>query len=445
MNSFPIRRMQLPGDGSSMSPSAEPLTKRRKSGPAGLLFPDGNLSIGGAVFALICTSVGSGIVAVPRALSIAGWGAGLLMLALCAAASTLSLHCLFECMRAQPTAASYQSLVRLALPRSAVIAVEISTGVLLLGAIGTSLLLAMHVLRSAEMFAGVSPCSPDMLSLGLLIAALPLCLPRNFAALEWLNLVNFVARLLVVAIICGASFYVIGHHRWKLWEHEFPTLKISAVTSLSSALASFPLMLYMFFCQISAPQLFSELKVRHRSHASLAGFTASLLSFALYGAVGLLGYGAFGAGTEGDILVQLANVHAADSVMLLGQALFGMVLLSSTPLVLTPLRTMAVGWLFGDDTRVEKLEMSTHVAVTAVLLSLALLVARLVPWVDVLMGILGATCVTFLGFTVPGMLVLHSPNGAVSKIYGWALIGGGVGCTPLCLGVLIRQLLENSF
>ena len=50
------------------------------------------------------------------------------------------------------------------------------------------LLLAMHVIQSAELALGVPTLGENRHAAGLLILGLLVCLPRNFASLSWVNL-----------------------------------------------------------------------------------------------------------------------------------------------------------------------------------------------------------------------------------------------------------------
>jgi len=434
----------------------DPLIKRKVDDDH--LEPDrGQLGLPGAVLALLCTCVGGGIVAVPRALSLAGWGVGIPILATSAALNALSLHCLFQVSRAQYKPLSYQELVRKYLPQSFSVIVEASIAVLLLGAIGTTLLLASHVFRSVEYSIGAPLVSQDLISALLLAIALPLCLPRSFAALWWVNIVNFASTLGVVLIICSQCAEILLA---RTGMRITPSSAVDATpgfmttTSPGGALAAVPLALYVFFCQIGAPQLYWELRADHKRQASYSGTFAASIGFCLYVAVGSLGFAVFGSQTQGDILMQLSGHNPGNRWLCVGQALFGSVLLLATPLVLTPLRAMVVSRVAGD-VGVEHVPFNMHFAITASLLGIAAVVARAIPFVDVLMGVLGATCVAFLALTVPGLLALRcwssgpcSDNGdgvdappRGSLLFGYTLVGSGLLCTPLTLGCLVARHL----
>lgn len=310
-------------------------------------------------------------------------------------------------------------------------------GLLLLGATGTTFLLSTHVLCSAQLAIGHTSMSEDFLSLFLFLAVLPVCLARNFAALQWVNMVNFSCMLGVVFTICCCSVKVIDGSRSTmrpLISTNMMAPGFTASTSLGGALAGVPIMLYIFFNQICAPQLFAELRKEERPFASAAGGAATAACTLLYAAVGLLGYASFGSRTGSDILAQLGTHDSGDVHLFVGQALFGTVLLCSMPLIMTPLRVMIVTRSF-NYARVEEVPFQMHFAITALILSLAAIIARTVPWVDLLMGIMGATSVAFLALTIPGALTIRCvPSHQLS---GYMLLAAGLLCTPLTLGALV--------
>lgn len=162
----------------------------------------------------------------------------------------------------------------------------------------------------------------------------------------------------------------------------------------------------------------------------------------VYVAVGLLGYACFGSATTSDILVQLAASDSGDVLIFVGQALFGIVLLLSMPLVMTPLRVMIVTTCF-NQARVEDVPFGMHFAVTALILAISAAIARTVPWVGLLMGIMGSTSVAFLALTIPGALTIRCLHGKSEQLAGYVLFGAGIFCTPLTLAALIAQHTEK--
>jgi amino acid permease len=373
----------------------------------------------------------------------AGLGVGFGILFFATVLNALSLHCLFACSRADPSCSSYQALARKHLSREVSAVIELATGLLLLGAIGTTFLLSSHVLSSVQlaMGTGSTHLSEDVLSMFLFFLILPICLGRNFAALQWTNTVNFACTLGVVVVICRASLHVLSNRLDYRPPATFTNLLapgMANTTSVGGALAVLPIILYIFFNQIIAPQLFFELKKEARPFASVAGGFATVACSLLYVAVGLLGYACFGAATTSDILVQLAANDSGDVLIFVGQALFAIVLLLSMPLVMTPLRAMVVTSCF-NQARVEDVPFGMHFAITALILATSAAIARTVPWVGLLMGILGSTSVSFLALTIPGALAIRCLQGKFEKLAGYVLFGAGIVCTPLTLAALIAQ------
>mmetsp|Transcript_95723 Transcript_95723/g.166262 ORF Transcript_95723/g.166262 Transcript_95723/m.166262 type:complete len:438 (+) Transcript_95723:71-1384(+) len=423
----------------------EPLLNKTSTGlkHAG---PAGDVTINGASIALVCTAVGAGIVTVPKAFNASGWGAGIVVFAVIALLNMLSLNCLFRCSQLEYGSSSYQSLVQRHLPYCLSLSVEISLAALLLGAIGTTLLLALHVLHSVELTIGFASVGQNQLAVPLFLITLLFCMPRNFTDLAWVNLVNLICTVGVVLLICWQCAQMI-HAKSSEWlPHVQPhgpirsssSYEVVPFTSLEGILAAIPMGLYMFFCQIQAPQLFSELRHGLEQSAHLISFYAVASCFVIYSMIGVLGYAAFGAATQDDILHQLVLNSPGRSFLYIAQSLFSMVLLLSTPLMLTPLRTMLASKLDGTvvaDTKT----FGMRLTMTAVILALALLIALSVPCVDFIMSILGSTCVIFLSSTVPGILTIQCLYGWKNQVAGWTLLCAGVCCTPLTIRAVMLQ------
>lgn len=420
----------------------EPLVKKRSEAFKSEVFDTaGELSFSGAVLILFCTAVGAGIVAIPRAFSYAGWAAGLLALMASASLSALSLTCLFKCAEAESAPSTYQSLVQKYLPKALSLFVDVAAAVLLLGAIGTMLLLAMHVWQSVELAVGVAALSPSHMPWVLLLTELVLCLPRNFSDLKWVTVANLFATMSVVLIMSVESAKIAraGVPQQLGLSEKTSVPEIVPATSISGLLAALPIALYGFFCQFQAPQLYSELQPQHRRHAPLIGGVATAGCFSIYACVGLLGYAAFGSNTESDILAQLTRLDPLNHWLCLGQVLFGCVLLLSTPLVLAPLRSMVSRSLAKESGSADT-TLGVHVATTASILFVAMTIALNVPGVDFIMGVLGATCVVFLALIVPGLLTINC-CGSDWKMAGHILLVAGLICAPLTFGAFLAKHL----
>mmetsp|Transcript_53572 Transcript_53572/g.85187 ORF Transcript_53572/g.85187 Transcript_53572/m.85187 type:complete len:107 (-) Transcript_53572:139-459(-) len=105
------------------------------------------------------------------------------------------------------------------------------------------------------------------------------------------------------------------------------------------------------------------------------------------------------------------------------------------PLIMTPLRGMILTRCFSH-TQVEVVPFRLHFAVTAAIRAFAAVIARSVPWVDLLMGIMGATSVAFLELTIPGVLTIRCAQN------GYILLGAGIVFTPLTLVALIAEHMK---
>jgi len=424
----------------SHSGEDEPLLKMRNELlKINALHTTGNVSFLGAVLVLFCTAVGAGIVAIPRAFSFAGWAVGTLVLLVSAALTCLSLSCLFKCAQLQGRPSTYQSLVHKYLPSALSLFVETATAVLLLGTIGTMLLLSMHVWQSVESAMGVAPFSQSHMPWALLVVAFMLCLPRSFQDLQWVTKANICCSMSVVLMISIESVNIIRSSPAK----TSVAAGFSPATLLSGTPSALPIMLFTFFCQFQAPSLYTEMQPSCQRKFSLIGAVAVAGVFSMYMCIGLLGYAAFGANMEADVLAQLRKAIPSNYLLCFGHVPFGIVLLLSTPLVISPLRSMCFRRLAKDSENMveaDDISFGSHVAVTGGILVTALMISLNVPGVDFIMGFLGATCVVFLALIVPGLLTINCCEDRW-KLGGTLLLTAGVCFMPLTIGVFVAKHL----
>jgi amino acid permease len=296
-----------------------------------------------AVFNLVSTIIGGGILSLPFAFDKCGLLVALVFMVIAASASTFSLYVIVSCSR-RGRAASYEEVVRKAL---GVRAGRITVVLLVLL---TFLTLVAYVILTKDLVGSlgarflynrpVTEAEQNGLTIVCVLLVSPALLARSMDALRFTSIFSLVSVLvLAIAITVRAVDTTFGHRDVLEVEAEHHVPIKMFPDSWADAAYAFPIISVSFLCHFNVLPVYRELHkpTRHRLKKIVASTMFSTWLF--YIVVGIMGYlFAFqqDGGVQGDILNNFSN---NDQLVNLGRLGLLVTIQLSLPLIIQPCRS----------------------------------------------------------------------------------------------------------
>lgn len=295
-----------------------------------------------AIFNLVSTIIGGGILSLPFAFDKCGLALALIFMVVAASASTFSLYVIVSCSR-RGRAASYEEVVRKAL---GVTAGRVTVVLLVLL---TFLTLVAYVILTKDLVSslgarflygrGLSVAEQNVLTIGCVMLVSPALLARSMDALRFTSIFSlvsvFVLAIAITVRAVDATFRTQDILDVEA-EHVIP-IKLFP-TSWADAAYAFPIISVSFLCHFNVLPVYRELHkpTRHRLKKIVGATMFSTWMF--YVLVGIMGYlFAFQQqqGVQGDIL---NNFSDNDPLVNLGRLGLLVTIQLSLPLIIQPCR-----------------------------------------------------------------------------------------------------------
>lgn len=302
-----------------------------------------------AIFGLVSTIVGGGVLSLPYAFSQTGLVLGASLLVICACASDYTVQLLVECAR-RTGAETYEELALHAYGRSARVAVVSVIGAL------TWISTVAYLVLITDM---LTPIARDELGLplhrqGVMLSAAacvcPLCLPRSLQALRFTSVLCVVAVLALAGCIAyrsltdGYAFAPPPDAAARGIDLRVLVWPASVRAAWHGALHALPIFCVSFLCHFNVLSTHTELHEPSRGRIAAVVHQTMALCCSLYLAVGVLGYLHRLGETRGDVLL---NFAPDDAVINGGRGALALVLFFSTPLLVLPCRDCVLRLLAG--------------------------------------------------------------------------------------------------
>eukprot|EP00931_Biecheleriopsis_adriatica_P062940 TRINITY_DN38039_c0_g1_i1.p1 TRINITY_DN38039_c0_g1~~TRINITY_DN38039_c0_g1_i1.p1 ORF type:complete len:533 (-),score=44.25 TRINITY_DN38039_c0_g1_i1:68-1435(-) len=345
--------------------------------------------------ALSATSCGAGALALPYAFSLVGLGLGLLTVTVVALVSALSLQILIIAAR-YTDSKSYATVMQLAIgSRHAFALLDIMIVMNGIGAIICTLIFEADFLSAA--------CPPNIIPnrtlavIGAAVAAWPLTLPADLAALRYVTaLVPTLLLLTVIVVVRDAPAHnqelrnAGGHIVW--WEFD-----------LKRWLQACSIMINSFMNQQNAIPAGNELQRPSIARIVKATVNASIMNWVLYVTVGVAGYMSWGALTNSDFII---NYPTGDFKIWLCRIGLSLIMYLVLPVALLPAsKSFAQLVLLASGAQTYNVSRLLHGLSATVLLGCCTTVAVAVSDVGTVIGILGGLFATSLMFWFPAVIL----------------------------------------
>ncbi|KAL3671697.1 hypothetical protein V7S43_003606 [Phytophthora oleae] len=295
-----------------------------------------------AIFNLVSTIIGGGILSLPFAFDKCGLVVALIFMAIAASASTFSLYVIVSCSR-RGRAASYEEVVRKALGARAG---RITVALLVLL---TFLTLVAYVILTKDLVGSlgarflynrpISDAEQNVLTIVCVLLVSPALLARSMDALRFTSIFSLVSVLVLAIAITVRAVATFSNRDIEDVEAEAPIPIKLVPDSWADAAYAFPIISVSFLCHFNVLPVYRELHkpTRHRLKKIVASTMFSTWMF--YMLVGIMGYlFAFRqiGGVQGDIL---NNFSDSDPLVNLGRLGLLVTIQLSLPLIIQPCRT----------------------------------------------------------------------------------------------------------
>eukprot|EP00923_Selenidium_pygospionis_P048360 GHVN01083257.1.p1 GENE.GHVN01083257.1~~GHVN01083257.1.p1 ORF type:complete len:452 (+),score=8.04 GHVN01083257.1:1402-2757(+) len=279
-------------------------------------------------------------------------------------------------------------------------------------------------------YLGFAPC-PQLVSITLALVMACLALNRTYKNLTYANTFAF-----------GTFMFVIGAIIYKAFTIRLPDeIIISAqrpTVTYSSLIVAFAQISTAFVCQYNIPGLYGELRASRKPFAkwyTLGGFGICTLFYILAGA---LPFTLFLDQTKDNSLLQMQEAAGGDSLLFATQMVLAVAILVTSPLVIYPLKVFLLGLM---DKRVTECSDLQNVVSTFSIVGLLCSVALVLPRLDLIMQLAGATGGNILASITPGVISLYVEKGFLARSRAVFLIVLGVCVFVLCLWcIAVKEL-----
>eukprot|EP00644_Phytophthora_capsici_P010537 jgi/Phyca11/116291/e_gw1.30.566.1 len=388
-----------------------------------------------AVFNLVSTIIGGGILSLPFAFDKCGLVVALIFMVIAASASTFSLYVIVSCSR-RGRAASYEEVVRKALGARAG-RITVMLLVLL-----TFLTLVAYVILTKDLVGSlgarflynrpISEAEQNVLTVVCVLLVSPALLARSMDALRFTSIFSLVSVLvLAIAITVRAVDATFSHHDVVNAEAESPIPIKLVPDSWADAAYAFPIISVSFLCHFNVLPVYRELHkpTRHRLKKIVASTMFSTWLF--YILVGIMGYlFAFRqiGGVQGDIL---NNFSDSDPLVNLGRLGLLVTIQLSLPLIIQPCRTnlLRLAKIIPSSTNGSRGRFKSsvvHALLTVGIMASVITIALLSPGVAVVWNLMGSTVGLLISYVLPCVSYVcirrEKPNTDCRKLTSWIIL-----------------------
>ncbi|KAG8463150.1 hypothetical protein KFE25_011147 [Diacronema lutheri] len=402
-------------------------------------------TVASSILSLVISACGAGVLSLPFALSCTGWAAGSCTLLVFAVASAWSLELIEMRARDLGTASFEATGAALWGPRAGLL-IELLLFATLAVAQVTFAVLVGDLLPPlcAQLSAPSAPpaiCATRRNAIGgaLALASVPSLFTR-LHALRHVSLGALACLAFLLAVVCAELA-----RRAARGELARAGRPLRPPADWTAWLGAFPIQTAAFSNQFNYTAMMAELQRPTPERLRVVRLTSVGACFAVCCAYGLVGYAIFGEGVTGDLLEAFGAARGSlGGALRAGRAALAACLILKVPLLLQPMRSIAIGWASracGDGGCAY-----VHGCTTAALLCGIYCASTLLERVEDVFAIAGALGLMLVCFVVPGSFAFRPPFSSARRastrlrVQGAALIAFGSVLTATSVFACISNL-----
>jgi amino acid permease len=296
-----------------------------------------------AVFNLVKTIIGGGILSLPFAFDKCGLALSVVFMVISAAASTFTLYVIVSCSR-RGGAATYEEVVRKALgPRAAVVTVVLLVMLTFLTLVAYIIFIKDLVgsLGARYLFAhALSAIEQNGLTIACVALISPFLFVRSMDALRFTSIFSLIAVVVLAIAITVRAIESLSPGADAIPYEEASSVSIKMVpTNWKDAVYAFPIISVSYLCHFNVLPVYSELHKPTRRRLKKIVASTMFSTWVFYMIVGTMGYlfaYRMPGGVQGDIL---NNFSDSDKLVNLGRLGLLVTILLSLPIICQPCRS----------------------------------------------------------------------------------------------------------
>ncbi|KAG1944715.1 putative sodium-coupled neutral amino acid transporter [Pimephales promelas] len=224
----------------------------------------------------------------------------------------------------------------------------------------------------------------------------PLSVPKEISIQKYTSVLGtFAATYLTVAI-------TVKYHRRPVHEINLSPLYSSGVSSWASLFSVIPTICFGFQCHEACIAVYSSMENRKLSHWVFISVVSMLICLLIYSLTGVFGYLTFGKNVAPDILMSYSG---GDVTMIIARLLFGVSIITIYPIIVLLGRSVIQDPLLRQRHKhtavTESYESRTRVALTTAWVTVTLLIAVFIPDISKVISVVGGVSAFFI-FVFPG-------------------------------------------
>lgn len=367
--------------------------------------PSSLSSVGGSIFTLTNTILGSGTLAVPYAIASSGWLVGMIVMLIIALITRYSVRLLLQAsdLAGPNCSKTYESLGHYTMGKYGTWLAEFT---FIFGGFGT---LVSYLIFISSLFCAVAELDSSYKAMTMTVCTflviMPLSLSRTIGKLQLTSLLATLSVAYVVSFCLGAYVFLFQ-------SPAIPRPNVEAVQLNSGSVYTVTLLIAAFACHNTTLPVYEELRDRSLERMTRAICGAISIAFFLYTIIGISGYLSFGADTMDNILLNYdAVAHPSIKTALkLGQFCMAFALLLTCPIALWPFRSCICSLYLrlrhGRQLPSSSTSYIEWICITLIAEGLILLSAVFIPSVKTPLSIVGSVSGSLIIFIMPSLFFM---------------------------------------
>ncbi|KAM8945331.1 solute carrier family 38 member 8 [Pelodytes ibericus] len=260
-----------------------------------------------------------------------------------------------------------------------------------------------------------------IMTLLCLMVILPLSIPKEISFQKYTSILGTLAACYLTVVIIG-KYYVMDH--MFVHKHEFGY----SSSSWASMFSVIPTICFGFQCHEASIAIYSSMKNKSLSNWILVSVISMLICLLIYSLIGLYGFLTFGEAVAADILM---SYPGNDVVVIIARVLFAVSIITIYPIILLLGRhILQEAWLNQKSSSMYvtvSYERCMRVILTVLWIVTTLIIALFVPDISEVITVIGGISAFFI-FIFPGLCLICAmevePIGARKKscLTAWGII-----------------------